>query len=306
MNLWQALRYFLREAWLSLVRSWKVSLLAIVTIAVSLFIGGILLLTTTNVSSVVKEWRARAKVLVYFQPRAEPASARELAEEVEALDWVRSVEITDAATARLRFQETFPSLAGLAEDWEEEPLPSSLEVEFDPGSISGAALTSWADSLRARPEVEMVDDDRDWLAQLTTLVAVVRGIGLTLGAVLLGAAVFTIASVIRLTAYLYQEEIGIMRIVGATEFFIRGPFWIEGLLQGLLGGILAVGGLFGTFLLLRGQYGVSSWGQFLLSGFLTPSQQLFLVTLGAAAGLTGAVLSLRRERLDQEPASDHP
>ena len=85
----------------------------------------------------------------------------------------------------------------------------------------------------------LVDDDREWLSQLATAVAVVRAVGLALVASLLGAAIFTIASVIRLTAYLHNEETGMMRLVGATEFFIRGPFYVEGLLQGLIGGLVA-------------------------------------------------------------------
>ena len=78
----------------------------------------------------------------------------------------------------------------------------------------------------------MVDDDRDWLRQLEGVVQVVRTVGMALVAVLLLAAIFTIASVIRLTAYLYRDEIGVMRLVGATELFIRGPFYVEGLVQG--------------------------------------------------------------------------
>ena len=82
----------------------------------------------------------------------------------------------------------------------------------------------------------MVDDDRDWVAQLEGVLQVIGAVGLGVVAVLMVAAIFTIASVIRLTAYLYRDEIGVMRLVGATELFIRGPFYVEGLLQGLLGG----------------------------------------------------------------------
>jgi cell division transport system permease protein len=115
--------------------------------------------------------------------------------------------------------------------------------------------------------------------------------------VLLSAAVFTIASVIRLTAYLYHEEILIMRLVGATEFFIRGPFFLEGLLQGLLGGVVAVVALYGAHALALAQAARSVWGGLLLGDFLGFGQQIFLVALGALAGLAGAVLSLRRESL---------
>jgi cell division transport system permease protein len=149
----------------------------------------------------------------------------------------------------------------------------------------------------------MVDDDREWLGQLETLVAVGRGIGLALAGGLLGAAIFTIASVIRLAAYLHQEEISILRLVGATEFYIRGPFYAEGLLQGLIGGGLAMGALYGLYRLAEARRAASLVTSVLTTGFLTPGQVAWLVLLGGGAGLLGAVASLRRERLDApEPA----
>jgi cell division transport system permease protein len=112
---------------------------------------------------------------------------------------------------------------------------------------------------------------------------------------LLVAAIFTIASIIRLTAYLYRDEIGIMRLVGATELFIRGPFYVEGLLQGVLGGAGAVLALYLGYVLLV-PHAPSSWlAGALLGNFLPLRQQGLLVALGALAGFAGAVASLRRE-----------
>ena len=143
----------------------------------------------------------------------------------------------------------------------------------------------------------MVDDDREWLSQLATVVAVVRAVGLALVAGLLGAAIFTIASVIRLTAYLHHEETGIMRLVGATEFFIRGPFYVEGLLQGVIGGLVASAALWGGYQALHARGKGSLFSTVLALDFLGPRQVAFLILLGGAAGLFGAVVSLRREAL---------
>ena len=117
------------------------------------------------------------------------------------------------------------------------------------------------------------------------------------GAVLLVTAVFTIGSVIRLTFYLYQDEIAVMRMVGATEFFIRGPFVTEGFLHGLAGGFCALGGLFTAQRLLLHYTGDGLLTTMLAEQFLSPSLQLGLVLVGAGAGILGAVLSLRKERV---------
>jgi cell division transport system permease protein len=271
----------------------------VLTIAVSLGLGGTFLLASGNLERAVERWRAEGRIVVYLQPQTTAAELQRLAAEASASPWVSDVEAVTAAEARRRFGEVFPSLAGLVEGWEEEPLPASLEIALrEPAqSPRPAALDRWLDTWRGRPEVSLVDDDSEWLRQLETLIAVVRGIGLALGGVLLGGAIFTIGSVIRLTAYLHHEEIGILRLVGATELYIRGPFYAEGLLQGLIGSALAVTGLYGAYELVRRQAGASLFASLLASDFLAWRQLALLAGLGALAGLAGAIASLRRESL---------
>jgi len=295
----QALRYFFREAAVNLLRGWKVSLVAVLTIAVSLFIGGAFLLVSGNLASSVERWRGEMRLVIYLRPDTAEADLRRLAAEAARGPGVTSVEPVTAAAARKRFQEIFPGLSDLVAGWQEEPLPASLEIGLDPRTAAAGSppRAAWVDGWRKRPEVTLVDDDREWLGQLETVVAVVRAVGLALVGGLLGAAIFTIASVIRLTAYLHHEEIGIMRLVGATEFFIRGPFYAEGLLQGLIGGALAGGALFGAYAALHARPRGSLFSSVLALDFLSPQQVAFLVLLGAAAGLFGAVASLRREEL---------
>jgi cell division transport system permease protein len=298
MKLLEALRYFFREATVSLLRSWKVSLLAILTIAVSLFIGGAVLLVSGNLAASVERWRGEMRVVIYLRPDTSEADLRRLAAEASRAPGVASVEPVTAAAARKRFLEVFPGLSDLVAGWQDEPLPASLEIGLDPRAAGSApGREGWLESWRHRPEVTLVDDDREWLGQLATVVAVVRAVGLALVAGLLGAAIFTIASVIRLTAYLHHEEIGIMRLVGATEFFIRGPFYVEGLLQGLIGGLMASGALFGAYRILHARGKGSLFSSILTLDFLSWEQVALLVLLGGAAGLFGAVASLRREAL---------
>jgi cell division transport system permease protein len=300
----QALRYFLGEALLNLLRSWRVSLLAVLTITVSLLLGGTFLLASRNLSRSVERWRDEMKVVLYLKPGAPPAELQRLAAEVRAsAPWAGSVEAVSADMARQRFQESFPSLSGLVQGWQDEPLPASVEVGLGSGTREPARIDSWLRPWRERPEVAMVDDDREWLGQLETVLAVLRGLGLALGGGLLGAAIFTIASIIRLTAYLHSEEIAILRLVGATEFFIRGPFYAEGFLQGLIGGALATGGLFAIYQAIQARVAGSALASILAGEFLSWQQALLLVLLGGLAGLFGAIFSLRREDLGSVPTA---
>ncbi len=291
----QALAFFFREATLSLRRSWKVSLLAVFTIAVSLFIGGLFLLLTGNLARIVEDWRSEAKAVVYLAGDVAPETVDELAASIRARPWVREVAQISPQAAAERFAAAFPHLAELLRGWEQGPLPASLEVGLDPESAESAELRAWLETLRAHPAVAMVDDDRQWLRQLEMLIALLRGSGLVLGGVLLVAAIFTIASVVRLTAYLYRDEIAVLRLVGATEFVVRGPFFVEGVIQGLGGGLLAVAALFAAYELAVAQSLPTVLGSVLLSGFLPPGELVALVTLGGLAGLFGAFISMRRE-----------
>jgi cell division transport system permease protein len=235
------------------------------------------------------------RVVFYLRPDASDAALKALAAELAREPWAASAQPVTAAAARARFQNIFPTLADLVEGWRDEPLPASVEVALGPGAAHNldARLASW----RQRPEVAMIDDDRDWLSQLDTVVALVRAAGIILSGVLLTAAVFTIGSIIRLTAYLHHEETSILRLVGATEFYIRGPFYTEGLLQGLLGGALSSVLLYGAFVFVHSRRPPTLLSSIFASSFLSPSQVGVLVLLGASAGLFGAVASLRRESL---------
>jgi len=286
--------YFVREASLNLLRAWKISLLAVSTIAVSLYIGGCFLLVISNLSKVVEHWKREVKVVVYLEPGIATDATPALFETLEGAPWVTDVVPISAAAARQRFLTSFPSLGELVQGWGEEPLPASFEVAFDPQLVDSTAFDEWVVGLQSHSDVGMVDDDRAWLAQLESVLRVLTGIGLTLGLVLVTAAVFTIASVIRLTAFLYREEINVMRLVGATELFIRGPFYMEGLIQGLLGGLFALTGLWATWHILGPSAG-SPLTDVMTADFVPPVQQVAIVGLGALAGLVGAVISLRRE-----------
>lgn len=299
MNFSQALVYFLREAFSSLVRSWKVSLVAITTITMSLFLGGVFLLVSSNLRQLIEGWEEEGKLVIYIEPDAPTAAVERLQNDLQSADWTSKVRHVTAEEAGVRFRRAFPSLGELLEGWSESPIPPSLEVLLDRNALPPPKeLDSWLEDLRQDSAVSVVDDDRDWLSQLEAVVFAIEALGMVLGAVLLVTAVFTISSVIRLTAYLYRDEIAVMRLVGATEFFIRGPFYVEGVLQGLVGGVIAIVSLGAGHALLMESYADSALSLMTVK-FLSLSELLALVALGGLAGLVGAITSLRRESLGQ-------
>ena len=294
MTILQALRYFLREAVTGLVRSLRVSLLAIFTIAVSLFLSGALFAFSQNLARTVAEWRSQARLVVYLERDADAAARASVRAELERGPVRAPVREVPPDEAGRRFARAFPSLSELVATGA-GALPFSFELEVAP--TSEAALAEWLGRIRALDAVEMVDADEDWIGQMETLLAIARGVGFALTAILLGASVFTIASVVRLTSFLYRDEIAVMRLVGATEFYIRGPFYVEGILQGLLGGGLAVGALATLDLYLRRSVASSPFASLFAEQLITRGELVLLVLFGAVAGWLGAVVSLGRENL---------
>lgn len=297
MTLAKALLYFAREALVNLRRSWKVSAIAVFTIAVSLFIAGCFLIVNENLGSIVATWRQQAKVIIYMSKGSGTAEAQTLARTIAAAPFVDSVEIVTKAEAAERFRRIFPALGDVLANAGADTLPASVEIHVDPNRAQGADFDTWLAGLGSKPGVAMVDDDRDWISELKAVLAVLRGMGIVLGGVLVAAAVFTIASVIRLTAYLHRDEIAVMRLVGATEFFIRGPFYAEGFIEGIVGGCAALAGLAAGALAVAKGSSTALLDSVLASHFLSWQWCLLLVVFGALAGLAGSILSLHRERV---------
>jgi cell division transport system permease protein len=298
----QAIAYFFSEALLSLRRGWRVSLLAVLTIAVSLFLAGLFALVGHNLRGQIELWRGEARVVVYFTPEATTEALSEARRTVLDMPWVETATIVSREDARARFAEAFPDLVDILDDPDAEPLPPSLEVRLTPAAAAESLSEDRQQSFSALPGADWVDDDRAWLDRLESFIRIGRAVGWGLGGLLLAAAIFTISSVIRLTAYRYRDEIAVMRQIGATELLIRCPFYLEGCMQGFAGGLMAVLGLWWVYAALGGKAG--SLSQAFLGQFLPFSSVLAFLMLGTAAGAIGAVTSLRREFAEIDPVAD--
>jgi cell division transport system permease protein len=153
-----------------------------------------------------------------------------------------------------------------------------------------------ASRLRDTPGVADVRFDREWLQRLLTAVTIVRGVGLGLGAALGLAAMLTVANVVRLALYARKDEIDIMQLVGAPAAYVRGPFVMEGVLQGGIGAAAALAALIGVFLATRNRYLAPLSGAADLSAvrFLSPELCAGLVVGGMLVGCVGGLVATSR------------
>jgi cell division transport system permease protein len=287
--------YFFREAVRRIWVSKRTSFVAVTMIAISLLLVGCFLLIAENLSRAAEEWQGKSRVIIYFDSRASAGQVREVDNYLASQREFARRRFVTREQALARFKSYFANLAEIISQLDENPFPPSFEVDITPTLARSAVFARQMATVRSMPGVDQVQYDWEWIERLHRLVHLINVIGLVAGGVLAVAAAFTIANVIRLTMMLYREEIEIMRLVGATERIIRGPFLIEGFLQGTLGGILSVVLLYALFEVARRALDPSTsivWG-FLFRGFLPWQKVAALVGGGMLAGWFGSWLSVR-------------
>ncbi len=294
MTLLRALRYFFEEALTSLWRSRLVSIVSVGTMAVSLFVFGGFLIVASNLSTAVSEWSRKIQVTFYLEDGLDVRIRDSLRNQLRRDPAVDTIEYVSREQAVERFKSLFRDLATLPEDLGESPFPASLEVTLGAGRATPQDVERIVAAYGHAPGVEEVHYDLLWVQRLFTAIRLTRWAGVLLGGILTLASVFTISNVVRLTAYTRQDEIDIMRLVGATHAYIKGPFIVEGMVQGGLGGLLAVGFLWTAFrLLVRDALAASDLlGRAVV--FLPLGLCSLIVLGGMLVGIVGGYLSLRR------------
>ncbi|MBI2841661.1 MAG: ABC transporter permease [Acidobacteria bacterium] len=248
MTILQNTRYFVREALHSLWLSRARNVLSLATIAISLAVTGVFLYISLNARAIAQAWARDIPLVFFLRGDATEADIGQLHEKLESSPLVEHAEYVGEKEALERFKRLYAKFAGLATDLGENPFPASFEVKLRSAGSRGA-MQSFVDEIRQTRCVSDVQFDEEWVRRIDAALLLIDMGGIFLGGVFVLASIFTISNVIRLNIYSYQEEIEIMMLVGAKLGFIRAPFLIEGALQGMLGGLLSIGVLFG---LLRG------------------------------------------------------
>lgn len=227
----------IREALTASRRAPLLSALGIVTIAFSLFAFGLFGLVAINIRRALEQVEERVEVRAFVGDSVEiesvVAAMKDIGEfpEVARVDYVSK----EAALARARKE-----MGEFADVFEAGVLPASIEVHLRPGMRSPAIVKSVADRMRTYAFIDDVRYGEEWVEKLYRLRTIATVAGIALGVAFAAVAVIIIGATIRMTVLARAKEISIMRLVGATDMFIRLPFLIDGLVKGVFGGLLAL------------------------------------------------------------------
>lgn len=289
----RALGYAIDEATTSLWRGRQSGLLSTATIALALVVLGAFLLVTSNLQHLGEEWGATADMSVYLADQITPAERQAVEQLIAPGGIVAGREYVSKAAALARFKQTFKDLSAAVDGLGENPLPASYEVRLEAAAATSGEVDRLGALLRQTPGVVDVRYDRQWLDRLLAAVGIIRGVGLVLATILTVAAALTVANVVRLALYARRDEIEIMQLVGAPQAYIRGPFVVEGILQGGIGALLALAALGAGFVAVRGRYLVPLASAVNLSAirFLPAGLCVVLVVGGMLVGCLGGLVA---------------
>lgn len=289
-------RYFVGRALTNIRQNVFVNVVTIGTITLALLIVSLFLLLFVNLENAAENWTEKVQVTVYYDKDLTPQEQADQKNRIQNLPatskviWVSKDEALRRFKGRLKGQET------LLDGIRPEVLPASLEISLKKNSRGTDEIEAYVRALRKVPGVGEIQYGEEWVRRFNTFLTFMRIVGGLVGSFLVLAVIFIVSNTIKLTVYARRDELEIMSLVGATRLFIKMPFLLEGLLQGMVGGALALLLLLSVHLLF-----LHNAGNFLTFNpataglsFLPPEYIVGLLAAGTLLGFLGSLTALRR------------
>lgn len=295
-------RYFLAEAVISLRRNIMMGIAAISTVAISLFVVGLFVFIAYDFRAVVNAVERQVEISVYLKDTVTPEAKDEMQQEIASWSDVRSVIYTSKDEALQKFVGMVGENSEIVREIQGNPFPASFEISLnnprDVEEVAGRFMESEDSYVEGVDEVVYGKQYVGKLFSITTILGVIIGLVVIL---LLFSAVILIYNTIRLAIYSRRKEVEVMKLVGASNWFVTWPFVFEGIIQGIFGGLVAVFLIWLTnqFVLIKAEQAIINtlhiWNLAVLGE--NPVQAtvfLSVIIMGVLIGAGGSVVALRR------------
>lgn len=290
--------YTLKQGIINIFRNKWYSLASIATISASLFILGLFYAVILNFQTIVHSAEEGVSVTIFFQEGTTEERMQEIGAQIEARDDVARVEFTSAAEAWEFYKENF-----IPEEYSDgfpegdNPLENAASFEIYMEDISQQdELVSYLESI---PEIRTVNQSELAATTLTGVNALVAYVSAGIIVILLLVSIFLISNTVMIGISVRKEEIGIMKYIGATDFFVRAPFVIEGILIGVLGSVLPLAGLYimytNVLQFIQARFAVlSNLLHFIPVGEVFRTLLPVIVLMGVGIGFVGSFITVRK------------
>jgi cell division transport system permease protein len=265
-------------------------------ICLSFLIAGIFLSLADNLRDTARDLANNMTISFFIDKNMPPEDIAALLRDVGQPAFIENVRFVRPEEAMEKFKVSFPELRDILANIKANPFPPSIEARVRSKASTSAELVRFVAAMKTRRGVTDVQFNQDWVEKMQGFSRLASAIGVFLGGILILASFFIISNVIKLNVMARQNEIEILRLVGATNLFIRIPFWLEGIVLGLLGSLLSLGLLFIVVKIFPLYLGPSLGALRQLLNFRFPdwTQSLLLLAGGAATGFTGSATSVSR------------
>jgi len=285
-------RLLLRETQLSFRRAPVLSLLSITTIAFALFVLGLVGLVALNLREALGEVEERVEVVAYLV-RGTPVEVATVAMgDIQAFPGVEAVTYVTEEEALRRARRDMAEFRDVFDDLAVNPLPASIEVRLAPGYRDTESVERVAEWLRGFRFAEDIRYGREWVEKLDRLRYIAGVVGLVIGGAFAVASIIIIGTTVRMAVLHRSREITIMRLVGATDGFVRRPFLLDGIIKGALGGVFA---------LILNYAAYAAVNQMFSASFFQPAHAAVLIAVGTLLGFLASAMSVARHLTQVHP-----
>jgi len=230
--------FFLTRAVTNIRQNVFVNIVTIGTIMLALLIVSLFLLIFVNLESAAENWSERVQVTVYFDKELTSQDQTAFREKISALSGVSRVNYVTRDEAFKRFKSRLRGQETLLEGVRAEVLPTSFEIALKRSCRDTVSVENFVTALKRIPGITEVQYGEEWVRRFNSFLNFMRLLAALLGGFLVIAVVFIVSNTIKLTIYSRRDELEVMALVGATRFFIKAPFLLEGLIQGMAGSAL--------------------------------------------------------------------
>jgi cell division transport system permease protein len=270
------------------------NIVTIITISLAILIASAFILFFVNTSEIINSWKKGLHIMAYLKPGIHNADLTNLKRTIQSLGGVHTLRFISKQEALDRLKVQMKHQSSLFEDLSENPLPDSFEIRMTASTGTWQKIESLAAQIESLPLIEEVEYGRRWIGRFVRIISLFRLAGYAMGALFFMATVFIVANTIRLVIYSRREEVEIMRLVGATDRFIKIPFYIEGLIQGGLGAFIGLVMLFISFFFLSTNIEQAFTPDLMRLQFLTPTTLGGILLGSMLVGWLGCYISLKQ------------
>ena len=222
----------------------------VITIAISILIVSAFALFFVNANEIINSWKKGIKIMVYLKSDTPETTISELIQKIQLMEGIQNVRFISKNEAFQELKKQMRRQSSLFENLKENPLPDAFEIQLKGSFQNQEKVEMLATKIESLSQVDEVEYGQRWLEQFTNFFNLLRFSGYALGGLFFMAALLIVANTSRLVLYSRRDEVEIMRLVGATDSFIKAPFYIQGLIQGAFGGIIGLAVLFMSFFLI--------------------------------------------------------